>query len=292
MTTATLTPADLTITPRDRQFGRDEATPRWWHSNDPFATAFYNALSATFPDGEAFFVRSVRAFKDGVPDRLAADIKAFTTQEAIHSREHDAFNKRAIEAGYDIAPLEENVHDRLALLKDKPPIASLAVTMILEHFTAILAQALLEDPRHLEGADEASRELWKWHAAEEIEHKGVAYDTWLHATRDWSRFKRWKIKSALMVNVTGTFFKYRTKGMLDLLAQDGITGARARWGLFHYAFLKPGMVRKIIGPWLAFFLPGFHPWNEDDRHLIAEYEESGAHKFERNGRKVRRASAA
>ena len=80
--------------------------------------------------------------------------------------------------------------------------------------------------------------------------------------------------------------------MLDLLEQDGITGARARWGLFNYAFLKPGMVRKIIGPWLAFFLPRFHPWNEDDRHLIAEYEESDAHKFERNGRKVRRAAVA
>jgi hypothetical protein len=29
------------------------------------------------------------------------------------------------------------------------------------------------------------------------------------------------------------------------------------------------MMRKILGAWLAFFLPGFHPWNQDDRALIA-----------------------
>ena len=290
MTTATVTPADLTITPRDRQFGKGEESARWWHGGDPFATATYNALSATFPEGEAFFVRSVRKFAKGTPERLAADIKAFTTQEAIHSREHDAFNKRAVDAGYDLEPLYDRVRERIELLNDKPEIASLAATMVLEHYTAILAHELLADPRHLEGADEAERELWKWHAAEEIEHKGVAYDTWLHATRDWSRWKRWSVKAKVMLFVTSHFFPDRFKGALHLLEQDGITGARAKWGLLKTWFVSPGMFRKILGAWLAFFLPRFHPWNDDDRALIAAYEESGAHKFERNGRKVRAAA--
>ncbi len=56
------TPGDLTITPRDRRFGREAKMGRWWLNNDPYATAFYNALSVTFPKGEAFFVDSVRAF--------------------------------------------------------------------------------------------------------------------------------------------------------------------------------------------------------------------------------------
>ena len=38
------TPADLSITPRDRRFGREEATPRWWHGGNPYASALYNAL--------------------------------------------------------------------------------------------------------------------------------------------------------------------------------------------------------------------------------------------------------
>ena len=55
--------------------------------------------------------------------------------------------------------------------------------MALEHFTAILAHELLADPRHLAGADRETADLWRWHACEEIEHKGVAYDTWLNATQ-------------------------------------------------------------------------------------------------------------
>src|ERR1051325_9637803 len=101
---ATPSPASLSITPRDRRFGRDTAAPRLWHGGRVEATAIYNALSTTFPVGEAFFVESVRAFRDGAPPKLAAEIKAFTTQEAIHSREHAAFNKSAVDAGYDLTP--------------------------------------------------------------------------------------------------------------------------------------------------------------------------------------------
>ena len=106
-----------------------------------------------FPIGEAYFVESVRAFREGAPAKLAEEIKAFTTQEAIHSREHDAFNKRAELAGYDLSKLEAQVEKRLAITRRAPPIVNLAATMALEHFTAILAHQLLADPQHLAGAD-------------------------------------------------------------------------------------------------------------------------------------------
>src|SRR4051812_15552389 len=187
--TATIlpTPADLSITPRDRRFGRDQTLRRLWHGGSVEATAIYNALSTTFPVGEAFFVESVRKFRDGASPRLAEEIRAFTTQEAIHSREHDAFNKRAAAAGYDLSKLEAQVEKRLAVTRSKPPIVSLAATMALEHFTAILAHQLLANHKHLAGAEREAAALWRWHAVEEIEHKGVAYDTWLHATRGWPR---------------------------------------------------------------------------------------------------------
>jgi len=266
------TPSDLTITPRDRRFGRDSAATRWWMGGNPVATALYNALSATFPKGEAFFVESVRAFRDDAPPRLAQEIRAFTTQEVMHSREHVAFNKRALDAGYDMTKLEKRVDERLALVKSKHPIVSLAATMALEHFTAILAHELLRDPRHLDRADAESAALWRWHAIEEIEHKGVAYDTWLHATRDWPRFRRWKVKAKVMLLVTRNFVVDRTAGTLELLRQDGITGPRAWWGLFWFAYVRPGMMRKVLGAWASFFMPRFHPWNHDDRALIADAE--------------------
>jgi predicted metal-dependent hydrolase len=290
MTTTTLpTPLNLSITPRDRRFGRGTATPRLWHGGRIEATAIYNALSTTFPAGEAFFVESVRAFRDGAPPKLAEEIKAFTTQEAIHSREHDAFNRRAAEAGYDLSKLEAQVEKRLAVTRGKPPVVSLAATMALEHFTAILAHQLLANSRHLDGGESETTDLWRWHACEEIEHKGVAYDTWLYATRDWPRWKRWKVKAKVMLYVTRNFLVDRTAGSLELMRQDGVTGFRAWRLLLTYLWVRPGMFRKIAGAWFKFFLPGFHPWNEDDRHLLAAYEASATPGPELK-RKVRRAA--
>ncbi|MFL6756110.1 MAG: metal-dependent hydrolase [Sphingomicrobium sp.] len=290
MNAASVTPTDLSITPRDRRFARERKPGHWWHGEDPFATAFYNALSATFPKGEAFFVESVRQFRDGAPPRLAEEIKGFTTQEAIHSREHDAFNKAAFDAGYDLKPLEDRVQYRLEIIRAKPPIASLASTMALEHFTAIFAHELLADPRHLAGAEPEAQAMWRWHAIEEIEHKGVAYDTWLHATRHWPRWKRWKVKAKVMMLATRNFTVDRTRGAIELLRQDGITGARAWLGLLKFMWFSPGMMRKIFHAWAAYFLPGFHPWKIDDRHLIRRYEEEAA-LGTTSVKKVRRAAA-
>lgn len=267
------TPQDLTITPRDRRFGRDTAQDHWWMGGDPVATAFYNALSATFPKGEAFFVESVRMFRDGTPPKLAAEIKAFVTQEVMHSREHVQFNKRALEAGYDMSKLEARVEWRLSITRSRPPIVNLAATMCLEHFTAILAHQLLKNPKHLGRADAENAALWRWHSIEEIEHKGVAYDTWLFATRSLPRFRRWKIKAKVMLFVTRNFVVDRTFGTLELLRQDGITGVKAWARMFWFAWVRPGMLRKILGAWLSFFMPGFHPWNHDDRNLIAAAEQ-------------------
>jgi predicted metal-dependent hydrolase len=292
MTSATVpTPADLTITPRDRRFARGEDGRRLWHGARIEATAIYNALSATFPRGEAFFVESVRAFRDGAPPKLAEEIKAFTTQEVIHSREHLAFNRRAADAGYDLGKLEAQVLKRLAVTKSKPPIVSLAATMALEHFTAILAHQLLSDATHLSGADREAAELWRWHACEEIEHKGVAYDTWLHATRHWPRSKRWKVKAKVMLFITRNFVVDRTAGALELMRQDGLEGPRAWARLLWYLWVRPGMFRKIAGAWLKFFLPRFHPWNEDDRDLLSAYEAAQPACASVPAKQVRRARA-
>jgi len=269
-------PADLTITPRDRKFGRETAAPRLWHGGRVEATAIYNALSTTFPAGEAFFVESVRKFREGTPPKLAEEIKGFTTQEAIHSREHDAFNKRASASGYDLSKLEAQVEKRLAITRDRPPIVSLAATMALEHFTAILAHQLLANPGHLKGAEKETADLWRWHAVEEIEHKGVAYDTWLHATKHWPRYKRWKVKAKVMLYVTRNFLVDRTAGALELMRQDGVTDLNAWAKLLWHLWVRPGMFRKIAGAWFSFFLPRFHPWNVDDRHLLAAYEAEAA----------------
>ena len=269
------TPHDLTITVRDERFNR-AATPKRWWAGEPFGTAWHNALSATFPRGEAFFIEAVKAHRptegDGADPKLAAEIRAFVKQEINHTREHIAFNRLAEDHGYDIKGIDKRVAELLALTKDRPAIANLAVTMALEHYTAMMAAEFLANPQHFADSDPEVRDMWRWHAVEEIEHKGVALDTWNHATKDWSAGKRWRVRSIVMLSVTVRFFKNRWADSLALLKQDGITGWKARWGLFKYLTVSPGVVRRIFPAWLAYFKPGFHPWDHDDRALINVYE--------------------
>jgi len=267
---STPTPENLTITPRDRRFGREAGHQlgKYWLNNDPIATAFYNALSLTFPRGEAFFIESVKAFRDHIPEQLQKEIRAFVQQEIMHTREHVALNRRVVDSGYNTSRIEERITESLNMTKDRPQITNLAATMILEHFTAIMAQQFIANPQHFSGADKETADLWRWHALEEIEHKGVAYDTWRYATRGWSRWQRWKVKGLMMLVITKNFWTNRYVDTLDLLEQDGISGWRTKAKLLHFLLVRPGVARKIIVPWIKFFLPGFHPWNEDDRHLI------------------------
>lgn len=266
------TPADLTITPRNLRFGRNEQRARWWLNGDPFATAFNNAMSITFPQGEAFFVESVRRFRDSVPAELAEQIDAFVKQEVHHTREHVAFNRQVTDAGYATKAMDDWLRDRLAESRAQHPVAQLCVTVALEHFTAIFAHQMLTRPETFEGASEEARRMWLWHAIEEIEHKAVAFDTYMHVTRELKPLKRWAIRSLVFWRVSKNFVRGRSRDALELLRQDGITGWRAWAGLLNYLLGKPGALRRVFPMWLSYFKPGFHPWDHDDRHLIAKAE--------------------
>ena len=260
------------ITVRDRRFGRGAVQERWWAGGDPIATAWFNALSATFPRGETLFVEAVKAFRADAPPQLAAEIRAFVKQEVNHTREHLAFNRAAEAAGYDLSRIDAWVEEMIGRIYRRPKHGWLAVTIALEHYTAMFSHEFLAHPEHFAGAESEQAALWRWHAVEEIEHKGVAYDTWLHATRSWSRRKRWKVKSVLMLVITRRFVMHRFRDAGALLAQDGITGWRAKARLIWYLVGRPGILRRVFPAWCAYFLPGFHPWNQDDRALIGKYD--------------------
>jgi predicted metal-dependent hydrolase len=265
---AAKTPQDLSIKPRNVMFARDRQAARWWNNGDPVATAFYNSLSLTFPKGEAFFIDSVRRFRDAAPTGLQAQIDAFIKQEAAHSREHGHFNGQVEKAGYDTTPMHAHLDARLAEMRQNPPLFNLVTTAALEHFTAIIAHAVLKDDRHFKGAAEDAARLWRWHAIEEIEHKAVAFDTLQAATAHLSAYKRWKFRSLVMLNVSQAFIRARLRAMREFYRQDGIDNWQTWLRTFRYLCIHPGMLRQILPLWLSFFRPRFHPWQHDDRHLI------------------------
>lgn len=255
---------------RDLKFGRQTPPPpRWWHSGDPGRTAFFNALSSTFPVGEKFFMTSVRHFRDDTPQPLRSQIDDFIYQEAMHSREHVVFNRQAQDVGYDIAPLEDRARRTIAWVKRRSPIQQLAATCALEHFTATLAHDALANPEHLAGATDETRRLWQWHAIEEIEHKAVAFDTYLHAARGMTRFRRWLKRSTVMCVTTIRFHYVIFRNTADLLRQDGCNDFATWRRLLGYLYGRPGPLRVLLRGVFAYMRPGFHPWEIDDRSLLA-----------------------
>jgi predicted metal-dependent hydrolase len=269
---ASRTPADLVINPRNVMLGRGRRWQRWWKNADPVATAFYNSLSAVFPEGEAFFIESVRYYRDSVPPDLQMAIDAFTRQEAVHSREHAYFNKQVREAGYDTSYIDADLAKWRAQAKGDAADVNLAITVATEHLTAIIAHAFLKDDRHFRHDSAETAQLWKWHAIEEIEHKAVAFDTFFAVTRDLTRYERWKFRSLVLLLTTGQFLEERVRYMKQFFIQDGIDKPTIWMRTFWYLLVYPGIVRQVFPAWLSFFRPSFHPWLHDDRALIAKTE--------------------
>lgn len=269
---ASATPAEHELIVRDVRFDRDHPSPRWWHSNDPVATAWYNSVSASLPRGEAFFIDTLRAFRDDLPPKLAQEVKAFTTQEVNHTREHVAFNRLVSAHGYNVESIEQGIQAMLDLTEGRPKEFNLAITIALEHFAAVISRQLLVDPRYLAGADPVAADVWRWHATEEIEHKGLVYDVWLHATRDWSSWKRYKTRALIAALITKKYFGNRIRDAIGLLEQDGFSRSKAKLELYAFLWWKPGMMRRMFFEWAAILLPGFHPWKRDDRALIRKFD--------------------
>ncbi|MDR3507309.1 MAG: metal-dependent hydrolase [Caulobacteraceae bacterium] len=280
MTSYSQTPDDLTIHPRDLAFSRETHHGRWWLGGDPVGTAFYNALSATFPHGERFFMDSVKRYRDIGSPTLQAQITAFVTQEAMHTREHLFFNKQAADHGYDMAAMEARTKTRLDYARTRRGIDQLGATVALEHFTAILAHALLADPRHMEGAPAEAKAMWRWHAIEEIEHKAVAYDTFITATRSMSGLRRWLLRSSVMVLATGLLMSTVGSNIADSFKTDGINRPASWLRLMKFMLVRPGMLRQVFGSYLAYFRPGFHPWSHDDRGLVTKAEQELSRHYE------------
>ena len=270
MTSLSQTSGDLTLTSRSLGYAeRTDGQARWWLRGDPVATAVFNALSATFPEGERFFIETVVAFKDKVQEPLKGQVKTFVRQEALHTREHLAFNRQASDH-YDLSSLEARTVHRINVSRGRHPVAQLASTTALEHFTAIFAHVLLTQPRHLEGAPAEIARLWRWHSVEEIEHKAVAFDTYMAVMAEASPFKRWKVRCLVATISYYHFLRNLSRNVAELLRQDGIDWRKRRWSIYRQLFVSPGLFGAILPHALAYYLPGFHPWKLKDRALIAE----------------------
>lgn len=253
---------DLDLDPKD--------VPRDWCANDAFNTTFLNALSLLFPEGEKFFVESVKKHKSQITDEaLLADITGFIGQEAMHGKEHRAFNDLMVSHGYDEAPIiDASVRKLLINIKKAlPPLSQLAATTALEHFTAMLAEQLLADERMRNEVHASVRPLWLWHALEESEHKAVAFDVYVAAGGGYAR------RVAIMLATTVIFFAVQALVHARLMATRRILWKPWRWvrGATRL-WIYPGYLTRLVPAYLAYFKPSFHPNERDTNALLAQWE--------------------
>ena len=267
------TPMDIPITPRNREHDITESVARDWYDNHAFKTAWYNSMSITFPLGEKFFIESVRAFADQVTDpKLQEEVRRFCAQEGFHRREHDRYNHSLCNLrGYDLDFLEGRLEKNINLSKKLySPLEQLAMTASLEHITAILAESAL-DPANPESAhmEPAMRDLWNWHAAEEMEHKAVAFDVY-RAVGGNDRMRRRVMRSA-------TFFLMIdfTVGAVHMLRRDRkLWSPRLWYEGFSFLFGRAGIYRRVWPAYRQWYQDGFHPWQRDTRPLLTQWQQA------------------
>lgn len=232
---------------------------------------FAAALSALFPDGEDFFVRSVRHFRNDVTDpELRRRVAGFIGQEATHGREHRVLNERLAELGYPTKLVERMVRGGLAVRSRLAPAkANLAMTAALEHFTATLAELLLtsEEAQRAFGDDNV-RDVFLWHALEELEHKDVAFDVY----RAVGGGERLRILTMKLVRI-GFVLVMVAQLVLSLALDPASYRPRRLWRSWRRFRNSPVMSRDVWERLRAYDRRGFHPNDVDTTELVAEWRE-------------------
>jgi predicted metal-dependent hydrolase len=227
------------------------------------------SLSSVFPDGEDFFVRSVRHYRDQITDpELKRQVNGFIGQEAMHGREHRAFNDRLAEVGYPTKFYERLTKRGLELRERVAPASSnLAGTAALEHFTATLAELVLtsEETRDLFGHPEV-RNLFLWHALEESEHKAVAFDVY-KAVGGSERLRVWTMKFLRYGFVLGLVASIIGSLLLDRRTyRPGVL--RTSWRKVRRS---PILRRDLWDRLKDYERPDFHPDDHDTNELVATW---------------------
>ncbi|MCW5654706.1 metal-dependent hydrolase [Hydrogenophaga sp.] len=235
----------------------EQPVPRHWCANDAFLTAWFNALSMSFPIGEQFFIDSVRqGLKALPPDQQAAwqaEVQGFVGQEATHRRIHALFNAQIEKHGLANA-WEPRARQRLQLLQGTDPRHGLAITAANEHFTALFAEWLLSHPGVLDGSEPRLKTLWLWHSAEEAEHKCTAFDLYMALGGS----HHWRVK--WMRRVTLIFLTDALRQTVNNLRHDGTLWRWSTWrNAGRHLFARDGLLRTSLRPWRAYFRPDFHP---------------------------------
>ena len=249
-------------------FHLDQA-PRFWFGNDPFRTRMFDALSLTFPEGERYFIESIRLFRDKIDDPdLQKRVADFIRQEAQHGMAHDKMNQVMKDQGMPIEAFTNRLKKIFRFeLKYRSPQYNIAMTAAAEHLTALMADTFYSKKATLAEADPFVRALFAWHAIEEMEHRDVAYDV----MREVGEVLELTRRSALVITsiLMFGFTFYRTNVMLTSDGFDWKQRVKMAAKGLPWFFGRNGILTVKREQYSDWFKHDFHP---NQHPIIRQYD--------------------
>lgn len=247
-----------------------EGYRRFWYRDSAFLTNSMNAISIVIPEGEHFFIESVRHYLGEIRDPvLHAQVIAFVGQEGAHAREHRRYNELVEAQGYPVRPIAEQLRGHLKQRSaSMSPKSRLAMTCALEHFTTIICAELLRSPICRESITGELARLWFWHGVEELEHKSVAFDVYTAVGGTyWERVRE-------MIGISFGFWTLWLAITFAFQSHDRcLWSPREWWIALVWSFVRPAYLLRLVPRYLAYYRRDFHPsqYGEGDAKLILEW---------------------
>ena len=270
----------LDIVDRKPTFGPFDDLPRYWVDGHKGLTQFNNIFSLMIPEGEKFFIRSVMRVKKDIKDpQLLDDIISFSKQEAHHAKAHIEFNNALRKHGYDVDGFTQFTKGYFNLVERIIPAKNaLALTVFMEHLTAVMAEGAHRFPELQEGLPKEARDFWDWHAVEEMEHKSVAFDV---LTEIGGGYFTRILTAVIFITLCIFSMIFITPALVisEMISNRGKEEPSEKSvTLKELEAIRPG----VMGEWNKFvwksfkdyFKPGFHPWQNNNIEYITRWREN------------------
>jgi uncharacterized protein len=250
---------------REMSFEFPKQMEKYWFGNSPFKTHLLNSLTLLLPDIEKYLIFNVnqRLKLIATPELLQAG-KAFIGQEAQHSLQHTKFWDNLRASGYKIDLYVRCLKAVLFKLLANPlnNQFNLAISAGIEHITTLFAEFALEED-FLQTAEPTLKNLFEWHAVEEIEHKSVVFDVLQNSTSSYPVRCLGLVVSHLLVLV------FLNLGLVMLLYQDKKLLEQKVWQeMIQFWLTQEKVLFRVLFNALKYCRKNFHPAQSNNLSLL------------------------
>ena len=275
------------LIPRKVQFDWSQ-TPLEWIPGEPFASHFINEINLLLPAGEFWFCKLYNKALPHITDpKLRNDVQMFIRQEAMHARAHGAAIVEYLHAHGIETESNTAQEDKLfeVILADEPfgmklpkflekrwLVFRLGVVAAIEHMTCVLGNYVLK--QEWKDADPVLLDLLRWHGAEEVEHRCVAFDVYKHLGGGYP--SRYYLATIAMPAIFGLW----VHGAAHLMKQDPRFADKKPSAFRPWIWLEwerqarkgqlPSLL-KLMKEELPFFKPNYNPLHEGSTEEALAY---------------------